>query len=148
VNVHEWHRNGLLPAFGTIEQWIFDQLGYAAAEDEACYAVDVRDEKDRRGLAVRILIASDKGLFDLLWERPEDVAKRRLVSRHHRWADVRGVHLGADTSLDPQTLMHGEPRWRLTIADPEFTVDEATDATALLEFWTVCVKEMDKAAGG
>lgn len=148
MNVHEWHRNGLLPAFATIEQWIYDQLGYAGAEDEACYAVGVRDEDDPRGLAVRILIASDKGLFDLLWERPEKVAQRRLVSRNYRWADVRGVRLTSETRLSPETLMHGQPEWRLEIAEPEFTVDEAVDASALLDFWNACITDMEKAGAG
>ncbi len=145
MNVHDWHRTGLTPAFATIEQWIYDQLGYVGAEDEACYAVSVRAEEDRRGLAVRILIASDKGLFDLLWERPENVANRRLASQHYRWADVRGVHLSAETTLDPATLMHSEPAWRLEIAEPELVVNDAVDAAALLDFWKICVQEIGKA---
>lgn len=144
MNVHDWHRQGLTPAFATVEQWIHDQLGYLQAEDEAVYAVSVRDEDDRLGLAVRILIASDKGLFDMLWERPESVYGRHLTSRHYRWADVRGVHLTGTTRLDTETLMRGEPEWRLEIAEPKVDF-EATDSTAVREFWTSCMNEIKKA---
>lgn len=147
MNIHDWHRHGLKPAFATVEQWISDQLGYAQAEDEACFAIEVRSEKARAGLAVRILVASDKGLFDMLWERPDDVAARRLTSRHYRWQDVRGVHLGAETRLDPETLHHGAPRWRLEIDEPEFAVEGTEEGQALLEFWRQCMSELDKAAG-
>lgn len=109
MNLHDWHRNGLKPPFATVEQWIQDQLGYLKAEDEACYAVTVREEADRGGLAVRILVCSDQGLFDMLWERPEDPRGRHLTSRHYPWADVRGVRLTGTTHLEPETLMRTDP---------------------------------------
>lgn len=145
MNVHDWHRQGLAPPFATVEQWIHDQLGYLQAEDEAVYAISIREDDDHLGLAVRILIASDKGLFDMLWERPESVAGRHLTSRHYRWADVRGLHLSGTTRLNPDTLMRGEPEWRLEIAEPEVDF-EATDSTAVLEFWTTCMTEIKKAS--
>ncbi len=146
MNVHDWHRQGLTPPFATVEQWIHDHLGYLQAEDVAIYATSIREDGDRLGPAVRILIASDKGLFDMLWERPERVAGRHLTSRHYRWADVRGVHLTGVTRLDAETLMRGEPQWRLEMAEPEVAFD-ATDSTAVLEFWTTCMSEMKKASG-
>ena len=146
MNIHEWHRNGLTPSFATVEQWIYDQLGFFEAEDEACYALSVRTEDDRRGLAVRVLVASDKGLFDIVWERPEQVADRRVVTRHHRWADVRGFHLSAETRLDAQTLMHGKPDWRVDVEVPEVVIDEPVDDEALLAFWSASMRELDKVA--
>jgi hypothetical protein len=143
MNIHDWHREGLQPAFATVEQWISDQLGYMGAEDEAIYAVPLRDETDRRGPAVRILVCSDKGLFDFVWERPEDVTKRHLTARHFRWQDVRGVHMVSMTRLDAQTLMRTEPQWRLEIAEPAVDIEMA-ESEAGLEFWKSCVKELDK----
>jgi len=144
MNIHDWHREGLQPAFATVEQWISDQLGYLGAEDEAVYAVALRDEADRGGLAIRVLIATDKGLFDVLWERPDDVSRRHLTSRHYRWSDVRGVHIVGSTKLDAETLMRTEPYWRLEIADPAVEID-LEESEAGLEFWKECVKELDKA---
>ena len=148
MDVHDWHRRGLQPAFATVEKWIQDQLGYVGAEDEACFAIELRPEGARDGLAVRILIASDKGLFDMLWERPEDVTKRHLSSRHYRWAEVRGLRLLTDTRIDPQTLMHLEPEWGLEITDPEFKVERAEQGSALLEFWKAADEELKKVAKG
>jgi len=143
MNIHDWHREGLQPAFATVEQWINDQLGYLGAEDEAVYAVSLRDEGDRGGLAVRILIATDVGLFDYLWERPEDVTKRHLTGRHYRWADVRGFHMVASTRLGAETLMRTEPLWHLEIADPAVDID-MEEGEAGLDFWKECIKELDK----
>jgi hypothetical protein len=148
VNVHDWHRRGLRPAFATVEQWIQDQLGYVGAEDEACFAIELRPEGARGGLAVRVLIASDKGLFDMLWERPDDVAQRHLSSRHYRWADVRGMRLLTQTRIDAQTLMHLEPEWGLEISDPQFSVERAEEGLALLEFWKAADKELKKSVKG
>jgi hypothetical protein len=143
MNIHDWHREGLQPAFATVEQWINDQLGYLGAEDEAVYAVQLRDEKGRGGLAVRVLVAADKGLFDFLWERPDDVTARHLTARHYRWQDVRGVHMVSRTELDAETMMRTEPRWHLEIADPAVDID-MDESQAGLEFWKACVKELDK----
>src|SRR3954451_10762999 len=148
MNIHDWHRRGLTPAFATVEQWIQDQLGYVGAEDEACFAVRVRPEEASGGLAIRILIASDKGLFDMLWERPEDVTKRHLSSRHYRWADVRDLRLLTETRIDLHTLMHLEPEWGLEISEPQFRIDDAEQGTALLEFWKAADKELKKAVKG
>lgn len=147
MNVHEWHRRGLEPSFATIELWIDDQLGYLGAEDEACFAVTLSDEKSAKGFAVRILIATDKGLFDLTWERPEAVADRRLASRHYRWEDVRGTHLVSETRLNPETLTHGQPHWRLEIDEPEVSIDDHTEGSAMLEFWKACSASLDKVSG-
>ena len=143
MNVHDWHRRGLRPPFATVEQWINDQLGYLDAEDEAVYAIGVRDDHDRGGLAVRILVCTDKGLFDMLWERPDDVDTRRLTSRHYRWAEVRGFRLIGETMLEPETLIRREPHWRLEIAEPEVEFDGA-ESQALLEFWKKCTAHLDK----
>jgi hypothetical protein len=145
MNIHDWHRNGLEPPFATVEQWINDQLGYLGAEDEAIYAVTVRDETDRGRLAVRVLIATDRGLFDVLWERPDDVAKRHLTSRHYRWPDVQGFHISGTTRLDAESMMRTEPQWHLEIADPAVDI-EMEEGEAGLEFWSTCVREMEKAA--
>jgi|SRR6187402_1473888 hypothetical protein len=144
MNIHDWHREGLQPAFATVEQWLNDQLGYLGAEDEAVYAVALRDEDDRSGLAIRILIATDQGLFDCLWERPDDVTRRHVTSRHYRWSDVRGVHIVSISQLDAETLMRTEPRWHLKIADPAVDID-MEESEAGLDFWKACVKELDKA---
>jgi hypothetical protein len=143
VKIHEWHRHGLQPAFGTIEQWLNDQLGFMGVEDEAVYAIELRPDTHRQGLAIRILVATDKGLVDMLWERPESVPDRHLSSRHYRWADVRGFHLVAETRLDPETLMRHEPAWRLEVDDPELAID-GTEGEALLQFWSVAIKHLDK----
>jgi hypothetical protein len=144
MNVHEWHRNGLQPSFATIEQWIDEQLGYLGAEDEAIYAVGIRDEADKAGLAVRVLVCADKGFFDMLWERPDDVAARHLTSRHYLWSDVRGFHLTAVTNLDRETLMHGQPSWRLQIEQPAVDL-VCEEGDAALEFWKACMKHLDRA---
>jgi hypothetical protein len=110
--------------------------------------MQLRDEKDRGGLAVRVLIASDKGLFDLTWERPDDVSQRHLRARHYRWAEVRGVHLVSATRLDPATLTHGAPEFGLEIDEPEVRIERAKESIALLEFWKSCDTELKKAAKG
>ena len=144
MNIHDWHRRGLKPAFATVEQWVIDQLGYLAAEDEACFAIQLRPDDDAKGLAVRILVASDKGLFDITWERPEKVADRRLQTSHYRWDEVRGLRLSGDTRISPETLKHEAPRWSLRIEQPHVTIDQVDESAALLEFWTECSTEMDK----
>jgi len=146
MNIHDWHRRGLKPAFATVEQWIIDQLGYLGAEDEGCFAMELRSEKDARGLAVRVLVASDKGLFDILWERPDKVAERRLSAVHYRWADVRSMELSGETRINPETLKHGAPRWSPHMDDPPVDIERAEESAALLEFWSDCSNEMDKAA--
>ena len=143
MKIHEWHRAGLQPAFATIEQWLNDQLGYMGAEDEAVYAVELRADNDPRGLAVRILVATDKGLLDMLWERPDEVADRHLTSRHYRWTEVRDFHLIAETRLEPETLMRREPVWRLEIGDPDVAID-GTESQAMLDFWAAATKHLDK----
>lgn len=142
MNVHDWHRQGLRPPFATVEQWIDDQLGYIGAEDEAVYAISIREEDDPGGVAVRILVCTDKGLVDMLWERPEDVSKRHLTSRHYRWAEVRGFHLVSRTELYPETLQRQEPQWRLEIDEPAVAID-ADESDALLEFWKKSTKHLD-----
>ena len=144
MNIHDWHRRGLRPAFATVEQWVIDQLGYLGAEDEACFAIQLRADDDAKGLAVRILVASDKGLFDITWERPEKVADRRLETIHYRWDEVRGLRLSGDTRINPETLKHEAPRWSLRIEQPDIFIDQADESAALLEFWTECSTEMDK----
>jgi hypothetical protein len=143
VKVHDWHRNGLQPSFATIEQWIHDQLGLLGAEDEAVYAITIRDETARAGLAIRILIASDRGLFDMLWERPDAVEGRHLTSRHHRWSDVRGLHISGATRLSSETLMRKAPEWRIQIEEPDVQID-ATESVAGLEFWQTCMEHLGK----
>jgi hypothetical protein len=144
MNIHDWHRRGLKPAFATVEQWIIDQLGYVGAEDEACFAIELRADDDPKGLAVRILVASDKGLFDIRWERPKNVADRRLVSLHYRWDEVRGLRLSGETRLNPKSLKHEAPLWSLHIEQPEVVIERADESAALLELWTECTTEMDK----
>ena len=144
MNIHDWHRRGLKPAFATVEQWVIDQLGYLDAEDEACFAIQLRPDDDPKGLAVRILVASDKGLFDITWERPEKVADRRLETIHYRWDEVRGLRLSGNTRINPETLKHEAPRWSLHIEQPEVTIEPADESAALLEFWKECSTEMDK----
>jgi hypothetical protein len=143
VNIHDWHRQGLRPPFATVEQWINDQLGYIDAEDEAVYAISVREDDDPGGVAVRILVCTDKGLVDMLWERPDAITKRHLTSRHYRWAEVRGFNLVAETRLDAETLIRHEPSWRLEIAEPQAAL-EGVESQALLEFWKKCTKHLDR----
>lgn len=144
MNVHDWHRNGLEPAFATIEQWINDQLGYLGVEDEACFAIEIRPETDRAGLAVRILIATDDGLFDMRWERPKAVDRRQLTSQLYPWAEVRGAQLLAETRIDRMTLMHGEPTWGLEFAVPQILIAQTDVGVALLEFWQACAARLKK----
>src|SRR6187397_761590 len=146
MNIHEWHTHGLRPPFATVEHWIDDQLGYLNAEDEAVYATSLREEGARTGLAVRILVATDQGLFDVMWERPDDPAERHVTSRHYLWSDVRGLHIWATTRLDPQTLMRSDPSWRLEIDEPEVDI-ECAESQAALEFWSTCVKSLEKVRG-
>jgi hypothetical protein len=148
VNVHDWHRNGLRPAFATVEQWIHDQLGYVGAEDEACFAIELRPESSRAGLAVRVLIASDKGLFDLVWERPNAVSERHVSSTLYRWPDVSGLRLLSRTDLDPRTLIHLEPQWGIEISTPALAIERVEEGIALLEFWKACDRELKKAVKG
>jgi hypothetical protein len=147
MNIHDWHRLGLKPAFATVEQWITDQLGYLGAEDEACFAIELRPDKDPRGLAVRILVCSDKGLFDFTWERPDAVDKRKLVGTHYRWADVRGLRLVGESRINPETLKHENPRWHLLVDEPEVSFEGGNESKALLEMWKECCAELDKVTG-
>lgn len=148
MNVHEWHRQGLEPAFATVEQWIQDQLGYVGAEDSSCFAFELRPDGARGGLAIRVLVATDKGLFDMVWERPDDPAARHLTSRMYRWPDITGARLIATTRLDAATLIHGEPEWGLEMTQPEVSLERVAEGLALLEFWQACDKELKKAVKG
>ena len=144
MNIHDWHRHGLKPAFATVEQWITDQLGYLGAEDEACFAIELRPETDAKGLAIRILVASDKGLFDFTWERPEAIDDRRLVGVHYRWDAVRGFRLTGETRVNPETLKHENPHWKLQMDIPEVVLEGAEESQALLDLWKECSTELDR----
>jgi hypothetical protein len=146
MNIHEWHAQGLRPPFATVEQWIDEQLGYLGAEDEAVYAIALRGQRERGGLAVRILVASDRGLFDITWERPDEVTGRHVTSRQYLWSDVRGAHIWGTTKLNPETLMRTEPAWRLEIAEPAVDI-QCEESQAALEFWSACVKNLKKVHG-
>lgn len=134
----EWLTAGLDPPFGTIEQWVADQLGRASAEEEASYAVvETRSE----GEGVRVLVATDIGLYDAFWSRPP--AGQRVIGTFHRWREVQGLRLTARTELDP-SLRRREPAWSLTLEQPAIEVSQAVDPDALLSFWKACATQMDR----
>lgn len=139
----EWLDAGFEPPFGTVEDWIRDQLGRLDAEETAMYALSDRVD-GREG--IRILLASDIGLFDFFWYRPEVVEDRRLTGRHIPWAAVEGVTLVGETRLNQATLMHEEPAWRLSIAEPAVAIENPPNEAALLDFWRACREGGEKAA--
>jgi hypothetical protein len=141
MKMSDWLRAGNEPAFGTVEQWIVDQLGRAGAEEEASYAL--ADEQGGRA-GVRILVATDIGLYDAFWVRAKDPATRRLNGTLHLWRDVRGLQLAAETGAEP-SLRRREPAWSLRAEVPPLAIDDAVDGDALLGFWSACRKSIEQA---
>jgi hypothetical protein len=144
MKMREWHAAGLEPAFATVDDWIVDQLGRLAADELASYAIEVGGQ---RTPAVRILIATDIGLFDVTWTRSADPGKRWVTTRHLPWWEVAGLRLEAETRLDPETLTRGEPSWSLTISEPQVEFPQTPAEEALVGFWKACHEQMSKARG-
>jgi hypothetical protein len=145
MQMKEWLLAGFDPPFATVDEWISDLIGRVGAEEEAVYALRARDG-DRDG--IRILVATDIGLFDFFWFRPEDVAKRSLTSRHVPWRDVRGLALSSDTRLEPSTLLRREPAWRLALEEPRVSIDEPPSEAVVLDFWRACHEGVTKGTAG
>lgn len=134
----EWLDAGLEPPFGTVDQWITDQLGLLGAEEEAAYALD--ETPPRRGAerVVRIIVAADIGLVDFVWQRPEDPEERRLTGRLVPWRQV-GARVTGETRLS-EALIHEPPHWSLTLEDPRLSIADPVDDDALLDLWKTCAK--------
>jgi hypothetical protein len=131
----EWLLAGFEPPFATVDEWIVDLIGRLGAEETAAYAMRDRDGT-REG--IRVLVATDIGLFDFFWYRPEPIRERTLTGRHVAWGDVRGLRLESETRLKPETLLRLEPAWRMTIEDPPLTLEDPPSEPALLDFWGAC----------
>lgn len=129
----EWLEAGLEPAFGTVQQWMTDQLGALGADEEACYALFVRE----RPLRVRILVAADIGLVDFVWDRPEPPHERTVTSTHTAWRDVSPPTIQGETRLS-RALIHLPPTWSLRLERPAVAIVDAVDQGALLAFWKAC----------
>lgn len=142
--MREWHAAGLEPPFATIDEWIIDQLGRLEAEELACYAIGVGGQ---RAQVVRILVATDIGLFDVTWTNSRQPGRRWVAARHLPWWDVSGLQLGAETRLDPETLTRREPTWSLTLREPQVELPETPAEQALVGFWRVCYEQIAKARG-
>lgn len=142
MKIEEWLAAGLEPPIGTVDQWISDQLGRAGAEEEASYAVA---ETRREGEGVRILVATDLGLYDAFWSRPPEPDEHSLTGAFHRWQEVQGLRLTARTERDA-SLRRREPDWSLTVEQPAIEIGEAVDQDALLAFWKACRTAMDRGA--
>lgn len=130
----EWLEAMLEPAFGTVNQWISDQLGTLGAEEEACYALLDGAGNDA---PVRILVACDLGLADLRWERPADLDGHRLSSVLLPWREVSPPQIEGETRLSG-ALIHQPPSWTLTLSRPEVRITDPEDPEALLAFWRAC----------
>jgi hypothetical protein len=135
MRMKDWLLAGHEPAFATVDDWITDLIGRAGGEETAAYAMHGRDD-GRDG--VRILIATDIGLFDFFWYRPDAVADRVLTGRHVEWRDVRGMRLESETRLNPETMLRREPAWQLTIDEPSLTIADPPSEEVLLDFWSAC----------
>jgi hypothetical protein len=142
MKMEEWLRAGYDPPFGTVDEWITDQLGRAGAEELAAYALWVREGSAR---VVRIIVASDEGLFDFHWHRPAKVEDRRLHGRHYAWWEVRGLVLEGENRVDPETLTHGEPHWAIRAEWPELVIENGPSDEAALDLWRVCHDQIRKA---
>ena len=140
----EWLLAGFDPPFATVDEWISDLIGRLGAEEEAVYAMRAR-QGGRDG--IRVLVATDLGLFDFFWYRPEAVPQRALTGTHTPWREVRGLRLSSETRLNPSTLLRREPTWRLRIDEPELAIDEPPSESAVLDFWTACQKAIAKGGG-
>lgn len=136
----EWHEAGFEPMFGTIEDWINDQLGAFGADEEAVYAVQEMRARDG-GTGVHILIATDVGLFDMWWIRPDTPEERRLTGRLVPYRLMHGFALTGETRLAP-TLMHEPPVWRLAADTPAIDIARPEHEAAFLELCTVIVKAL------
>jgi hypothetical protein len=135
MRMKDWLLAGFDPPFATVDEWIVDLIGRVGAEETAVYAM--RSNEDRRE-GIRVLVATDIGLFDFFWHRPEPVRERALTGRHVAWRDVRGLRLESETRLNPETLLRLEPAWRLTIEEPALTLEDPPSEPALLDFWSAC----------
>jgi hypothetical protein len=135
MRMKDWLLAGYDPPFATVDEWITDVIGRVGGEEEAAYAI--RDRQDGRQ-GVRVLVATDIGLFDFFWYRPEAVRGRALTGRHVAWRDVRGMRLQSESRLNPETLLRREPEWRLTFEEPPLTLDEPPGEHVLLDFWSAC----------
>jgi hypothetical protein len=141
----EWLLAGFDPPFATVDEWISDLIGRVGAEEQAVYALRDRDSS-REG--TRVLVATDLGLFDFFWYRPDAVADRSLTARHVPWTDVRGLALYSDTRLNASTLLRLEPTWRLSIEEPAVSIEEAPEEHVLLDFWRACHDGLTKGSTG
>ncbi len=145
MKIREWLDAGFEPPFATIEEWIADHLGRLEAEERATYALESRlDGRD----GVRILSASDIGLFDFFWYRPERVEQRSVTGRLVPWESVRGLTLVGETRLNETTLMHGAPLWRLSLSEPEVVIEQPPSEAVLLDFWKACREALEKHGTG
>lgn len=137
MKVTDWLRAGLDPAFGTVEHWITDQLGRLGAEEEAAYALTVGARN------VRILLATDAGLLDCLWDGPDEGAQRRLTSTMSLWGEVSGLRIVSRTTIDA-SLRRPDPVWSLTLREPSVDIHDAVDEGAVLEFWKACRSDIER----
>jgi hypothetical protein len=135
MRMKDWLLAGFEPPFGTVDDWIADLIGRVGAEETAAFATRARQgQKD----GIRVLVATDIGLFDFFWYRPEPVKERALTGRHVSWRDVRGLALTSETRLNEKTMLRLEPAWRLTIEEPAVTLEDAPSEPAILDFWSAC----------
>ncbi len=140
MKIREWLDAGFEPPFATVEEWIADHLGRLDAEERATYALATRLD-GRQG--VWIVTASDIGLFDFFWYRPDPVEQRSLTGRLVPWASVRGLALVGETRLNEATLMHEPPLWRLSLSEPELVLEQPPTEAVLLDFWKACREALE-----
>lgn len=134
----EWLDAGLEPPFGTVDQWMTDQLGMLGGEEEAAYALDEAPPRPGAEQVVRILVAADVGLVDFRWHRTDGPAGRRVSGRLVPWRQV-GARITGETRLS-EALIHEPPRWSLSLDDPPLSITDPVDQDALLDFWRACAK--------
>jgi hypothetical protein len=145
MKMKEWLLAGYEPPIGTIDDWIIDLIGRVRAEEQAMYAL--RAKHDGRS-GVRVLVATDLGLFDFFWDRPEAVKDRALTGTLTPWRDVHGVTLSCETRLNPSTLLRSEPIWRLSIEEPRVTIDDVPAEAVVLDFWRACDEGTRRGSAG
>jgi len=142
VKRSDWHEAAFEPLFGTIEDWINDHLGAMGADEEAVYAVEETRSRDG-GRGVHIVMATDVGLFDFWWLRPETAEERSLTGTLVPYRLMRGFSISGETRLAP-TLMHQPPVWHLRAEVPAIDIAAPEHEAAFLELCTVIVKALAK----
>jgi hypothetical protein len=81
---------------------------------------------------LRVLVATDIGLFDYQWTPADSRGNGRLHGMTYRWRNVQGLRLQSEATFDVDS---GEPRsvWRLVAQEPKIELAAESPPGVALE---------------